>query len=247
MAYFEFESNSIYYEIIGNGLPLLMLHGNTVSSKIFDPVIDLYTKDYKVVKLDFPGHGKSSRVDKFDSNFWYYNSKVCHALLDKLKLNTVSAIGISGGALVAINLGLEHPERVNYIFADSFIGEYPSISYTNSLKKDREKDKNNTSSRNFWQMHHGSDWQSLIDLDTEMQIDFSKHKKSYFHKSISRLSVPALLTGSTKDEFCHNLDVLYENIRKKNQNISIHMFTSGSHPAFISNKYEYYQLVKNII
>jgi pimeloyl-ACP methyl ester carboxylesterase len=36
MAYFEFEDNKVFYKIIGQGEPVLFLHGNTVSSKMFN-------------------------------------------------------------------------------------------------------------------------------------------------------------------------------------------------------------------
>jgi pimeloyl-ACP methyl ester carboxylesterase len=69
MAYFKFDNNNVYYKIVGNGKPLLLLHGNTVSSKMFNSILKVYSKNHKVITLDFPGHGKSSRLDKFETDF----------------------------------------------------------------------------------------------------------------------------------------------------------------------------------
>lgn len=63
MAYFNYESNNIYYEEMGTGTPLLMLHGNTASSAMFSGIAEKYSDSFKVILIDFLGHGKSDRLD----------------------------------------------------------------------------------------------------------------------------------------------------------------------------------------
>jgi len=167
MAYFAFEDKKVFYKEIGKGDPLLLLAGNTASSKMFNAIIRKYSKDFKLILIDFPGHGKSDRVDKFETDFWYYNSIVCAQLIEFLKLDKVSVIGTSGGALVGINLGLENPEKIRYLIADSFEGEFPLNSYLDSLESDREKGKRNLFSRLFWFINHGFDWEKVVNLDTK--------------------------------------------------------------------------------
>ena len=53
MSYFEFDGKNVFYQEIGDGRPLLLLHGNTASSKMFEPVIEMYTGIRKVVLIDF--------------------------------------------------------------------------------------------------------------------------------------------------------------------------------------------------
>ena len=69
MAYFYYADKKIYYEEIGRGIPLLLLHGNSVSSKMFQGIIDLYKEDYKVILIDFLGHGRSDRLEQFPTDF----------------------------------------------------------------------------------------------------------------------------------------------------------------------------------
>ena len=71
MAYFYYADKKIYYEEIGRGIPLLLLHGNSVSSKMFQGIIDLYKEDYKVILIDFLGHGRSDRLEQFPTDFGY--------------------------------------------------------------------------------------------------------------------------------------------------------------------------------
>ncbi|TEB08398.1 AB hydrolase superfamily protein YdjP [Pelotomaculum schinkii] len=57
MPFFKYKNKSCYYEEHGEGIPLLFLHGNTASLNMFLDVMESFSKDYKVVLIDFPGHG----------------------------------------------------------------------------------------------------------------------------------------------------------------------------------------------
>ncbi|PWE01430.1 alpha/beta fold hydrolase [Marinilabilia rubra] len=247
MPYFPFENKNIFYNISGEGQPLLLLHGNTASSVMFESLIDKYSQDFQVIVIDFPGHGQSDRLERFEVDFWNYNAKACKQLLDFLALDKVSVIGASGGALVGINLALEYPERIQYLVADSFEGEILLNSYLNSLPNNREQGKNNDYAKSFWFNNHGDDWERIVDLDTEMLLNFSRLNKSFFNKPISALTVPTLITGSKQDEFCDHLDVIYSDLKKKNDMLEIHLFDKGNHPAMLSNANEFYQIVKREI
>ena len=248
MPYFKFQNNKIFYQITGIGEPLLLIHGNTASSKMFDSVMNTYSEKYQVIVFDFPGHGQSSRLEKFDTDFWYYNSEVVNALLEELNLKNVNVIGTSGGALVGINLALEHPDKVKFLVADSFEGEAPLGTYVKTIKEDRERDKKIEEAKLFWELMHGEDWEKVVDLDTEVNIAFAKTGKSFFHKSISNLQVPTLLTGSRQDEFCHHLDKIYAGLKKKNPNLEIHLFEKGNHPAMLSNHEAFFKIItENLI
>lgn len=244
MPYFNYQTKKIYYKTVGTGEPLLLLAGNTASSKMFRSLVRKYSRDYQLILIDFPGHGKSERVGTFETDFWFYNSQVCYSLIETLNIEKISVVGTSGGALVGINLALEHPERVKYLFADSFEGEYPLESYMGTLAADREKGKRNIFAVMFWFSNHGWDWKRLVDRDTDMILRFYATGQSFFHRSISELSVPTLITGSRKDEFCDSLEDIYSGLKKKNESLEIMMFDSGNHPAMMSNSDFFYDLIR---
>lgn len=62
MSFFNYKNKRVYYEEIGEGKPILLLHGNTASSNMFLDLIESYTQEYKVILIDFLGHGKSDRL-----------------------------------------------------------------------------------------------------------------------------------------------------------------------------------------
>ncbi len=246
MSYFKYNGKKVFYKVVGQGQPLMLLHGNTASSKMFKPVLNNYRNKFQVILIDFPGHGKSDRVEQFETDFWYFNSQVTYALLEFLKLNNIPVIGSSGGALVGINLALEHPEKVKFLVADSFEGEFPFASYINSLQDDRKRDKKKLMAKLFWFYCHGFGWKKVVDLDTSMNLKFAKTGNTFFHKPISNLRVPTLLTGSKMDEYCTHLYEIYADLMMQNKDLEIHMFEKGNHPAMLSNKVEFFKLIKHI-
>lgn len=247
MAFFNFENKKVFYREAGHGPPLLLLHGNTASSKMFVSVLKKYSEVFRVILIDFPGHGRSERLESFETDFWHYNARAVYALTETLGLEKVYVIGSSGGALVAINLALEHPGRVLFLVADSFEGEYPLPSYIDSIESDRKRDKKKLAARIFWFYCHGFGWKKIVDEDTRVNIAFYRSGRSFFHKAVDELIVPAILTGSMQDEYCSQLDRIYAEMKDKNNALGIHMFPEGHHPAMLSNKDDFFNLVREKI
>lgn len=65
MSYFTYQSKRIFYSETGNGNPVIMLHGDTASSTMFEMLLPLYQENFKVILIDFLGNGKSDRVNEF--------------------------------------------------------------------------------------------------------------------------------------------------------------------------------------
>ena len=51
MSYFYYQSKRIYYTESGNGAPVLFLHGNTASSKMFELLLPLYEERFHVILI----------------------------------------------------------------------------------------------------------------------------------------------------------------------------------------------------
>ena len=56
MPYVPYCGRSLWYQEAGEGPTLIFLHGNTASSRLFEPLLPLYTPHFRCVLLDlFPG------------------------------------------------------------------------------------------------------------------------------------------------------------------------------------------------
>ena len=54
----------LYYEIYGQGKPIILVHGNSETHEIFDVLIENLKENYKVYALDSRCHGKSQNTNK---------------------------------------------------------------------------------------------------------------------------------------------------------------------------------------
>ena len=99
-----------YYEIHGQGEPMLLLHGGLGSIDMFRPVLPALAKGRRLIAVDLHGHGRTalgerpiSLVDMGDD---------MAAILRKLGIAQVDAFGYSLGGGVAFRLAVQHPAMV---------------------------------------------------------------------------------------------------------------------------------------
>lgn len=247
MSYFEYHNKKVFYNVIGEGQPLVLLHGNAASSKMFQMMLPLYTSHFKVIVIDFLGHGLSERVDVFFNNLYEWEANQVIALLDYLDVGNVSIVGTSGGAWVAINVALMRKDLVNKVVADSFDGRSFANDFAENLIKEREYAKQDSEAIQFYEWCHGSDWESVVDLDTAALLTLA-NSKSLFCKPIEELCTALLMIGSKEDEMCRS-DMLdeYNEIALHVPTAQIVFFEAGRHPLILSKAIEVFEQVKNYI
>jgi len=59
MAELELDDGTIWYETIGDGPPLVFVHGGWMDGTTWEPQIEHFADDYRVVTLDVRGHGNT--------------------------------------------------------------------------------------------------------------------------------------------------------------------------------------------
>lgn len=247
MSYFTYQGKQIYYTETGSGAPLLLLHGNTASSNMFQAIAPAYAQRYKVILLDFLGHGRSERLDVFPADLWYCEAQQVIAFLREKGYGMAHLIGSSGGALVAINAALEAPELVDKVIADSFEGEYPLEAVTVQLAAGREASKQDEGAKMFYRAMQGDDWEQVVDCDTDAVLRHKNEIGRFFHRELSQLKADILLTGSRKDELLAALapdyfETVYGAMLRKIGHGSIQLFDEGGHPAMHSNTEAFFRL-----
>lgn len=248
MPYFNYKDKSCFYKEYGQGEPLIFLHGNTASSKMFEFLMPLYSENFRCILIDFLGNGQSDRIKKFSPDMWHDEALQTIVLIEHLNCGKVNLIGTSGGAWVAVNAALERPDLIHAIIADSFDGRTLNNNFSDNLLLERTRAKNNLQSRQFYEWCQGEDWEQVVDLDTEALLLCSKEKRPLFHKSLNELQVPTLLVGSNKDEMCrHNLEDEYKQMSTVIPNAKVHIFNEGGHPSILTNAEEFSQLIQRFL
>lgn len=220
-------------------MPLLLLHGNTASSRMFSGAVQYFADVFQVILIDFLGHGKSDRLKKFPADLWYEEGRQVSAFLEQKQISKAFVIGSSGGAQAAINAALEMPERILKVVADSFEGETPLPVFLDSVRAEREHAKQNKQLRMFYEAMHGADWEHVVDCDTDAIITHGEEIRQFFHKPLSHLQADILLTGSKEDDLLavspNFLEEIYQEMLEKIGHGEILLFPTGGHPAMLTN------------
>jgi len=101
---------NLYYEIFGEGEPLLLLHGGGATIESWYAQIPEFAKKYKVIVPDGRGHGRSQDGEGA-INFDLMASDMV-ALLDHLGIKSVMVVGWSDGGVIGLQMAIRHPDLV---------------------------------------------------------------------------------------------------------------------------------------
>lgn len=124
---------NIYYESEGSGIPLLFLHGWGSNSQAFNCVTELLKEEYQIIKLDFPGFGKSD-MPPVSWNMGQY-ADMTAKFIAMLDLKEVNLIGHSFGGRVIMKLNAFHPEvKIKRIALVDSAGILPPKTVKKTLK-----------------------------------------------------------------------------------------------------------------
>ena len=104
----------MYYEIHGNGEPVVLLHGAfmTITNNWTGWIGEL-SKTRKVIAVEMQGHGRTADIER-DISQTHLADDVA-ALLDHLKIPKADLIGYSMGGGVAMECAIRHPDKVRKV------------------------------------------------------------------------------------------------------------------------------------
>ena len=97
---------------LGEGEPVVLLHGIPTWSFLYNEVIPLLAAKFRVLAPDFLGHGYSDRRDFFDRSL-LAQTKMIVGFMDLLGLEKASFVGHDTGGGVSLIMAIDHPERVS--------------------------------------------------------------------------------------------------------------------------------------
>ena len=108
--YVDVNDIKVYYEIYGEGEPLLLLHGNSGSIENFIYQIPELSKHFKVIAVDSRAQGRTS--DSEQEITYALMASDMSELIDKLNLGRVNVVGWSDGGNIGLELAFAYPEKV---------------------------------------------------------------------------------------------------------------------------------------
>lgn len=111
-SYVKVNGLNMYYEVHGDGKPLVLLHGSFMTIALnFGKIIPAFARDRKVIAIEQQGHGHTEDIDR---PFSYKQMADDTAeLLRQLGVEKTDILGYSLGGVTAIELAIRYPDLAN--------------------------------------------------------------------------------------------------------------------------------------
>jgi 3-oxoadipate enol-lactonase len=107
-GYAPVENGELYYEVAGDGHPLLLIHAGVADHRMWDDQFAIFAERYRVIRYDTRGFGLS-RTETTS----FSNRQDVADLFHHLGVERGHVIGVSRGGQIAVDFALEHPEMVS--------------------------------------------------------------------------------------------------------------------------------------
>ena len=127
--YAEVNGIKLYYEIHGQGKPLVLLHGGLGAIEMFGPNLPALAAGRQVIAVDLQAHGRTADIERpLDPQLM---ADDVAALLRLLEIERADVMGYSLGGGVALHTAIRHPQVVDRLIIVSVIARrdayYPEI------------------------------------------------------------------------------------------------------------------------
>ncbi|MEK6275065.1 MAG: alpha/beta fold hydrolase [Actinomycetota bacterium] len=158
-GFVEAAGGRIYFEVEGDGQPLLLIHGGLGSLRMWDGQVPAFAERYRVIRYDTRGFGRTETDD--DAEFTNRGDAV--AVLDHVGAASACVVGQSRGGVIGLDLTLDAPDRV-----DALVSVAGGIGgYEPELPEGVEPPPWDEMER-LWE---AKDWDALAELETQVWVD----------------------------------------------------------------------------
>jgi pimeloyl-ACP methyl ester carboxylesterase len=113
----EVNGMQMYYEVSGEGTPLVVLHGAYMNIVTMGAIIPKLAEHHKVYAVEFQGHGRTNDIER-PITYPALADDVA-AFMDAVGLQKADVFGYSMGAITGLQLAIRHPEKVGKLISAS--------------------------------------------------------------------------------------------------------------------------------
>lgn len=111
----------LYYEIAGSGEAVVLVHGFTLDTRMWDDQFTPLAQRFRVIRYDMRGFGKSA----VPTDQAYSHVDDLKALLDRLDVHQAHLVGLSKGGAVALDFALTYPQHArSLVLIDTVLGGF---------------------------------------------------------------------------------------------------------------------------
>jgi pimeloyl-ACP methyl ester carboxylesterase len=195
--YAQVNGINMYYEIHGEGKPLVLIHGggSTIETS-FSIILPMLAKGYKIIAFELQAHGHTS--DREAPESFVQDADDVAELLKQLSISKANILGFSNGGSTTMQIAIRHPEIVDKIiviagafkregFIQGFFDGMPHATLDNMPQslQDAFLEINPDTNALF----------NMFSKDKQRMVDFKDWKDS----DIQSIQSPALIISGDKD------------------------------------------------
>lgn len=195
----------VHYRDAGSGRPIVILHGGWgYGIYPFDRQIAALSPTYRVVAPDRTGYGGSGRLVRQETDFHRRAAAETLAVIEALGLDRPVVWGHSDGAVIALMLGLQAPDRVSALVVEAahLLRRKPaSREFFDTMMRDPDALGERVTS--VLARDHGEGWRDLIRTNGDAWLrianDASAPTPDLFDGRLGDLRVPTLVIHGARD------------------------------------------------
>ena len=220
----------IWYASFGTkearGEPVILLHGGLANANYWGNQVKALQSRYRIIVMDSRGHGRSSRDDK--SYGYDLMASDVLALMDFLKIPKAAIVGWSDGAIIGLDIALNHPERLTKLFAFAANSDPSGVS-----------DITSSPVFNAFIARAEKEYETLSPTPTEYQSFLAQVQKmwetqpNWTADDLGRIAVPVWIVDADHDEAIkrENIEFMAANV----PNAGLLLQPEVSHFSFIQD------------
>jgi len=110
----EVNGARLAFEIAGHGRPLVLIHAGIADSRMWDDQVDAFARQFTVIRYNLRGFGQSV----MPAGTYSDRDDLC-GLLRALDIVRAAVVGVSRGAMIALDFALDHPKMVEALVLTS--------------------------------------------------------------------------------------------------------------------------------
>ena len=196
-GYSEVNGLKMYYEVYGQGKPLVLVHGggSTIQSN-WAKVIPLFAKNRKVIAVELQAHGRTG--DRNADLTFEQDADDVATLLKNLNIDKADFLGFSNGGTTTLQIAIRHPEIVDKLILGSALAKRNGVpewfwDFMKQAKLENMSEQLKTAYRQVAPDTGGL--QVMHDKDASRMVHF----KDIPDEQITAIEAPALIIIGDKD------------------------------------------------
>jgi pimeloyl-ACP methyl ester carboxylesterase len=195
----------VHYRDTGAGCPIVILHGGWGYEMYpFDRQIAALAAHHRIVAPDRTGYGGSGRLVRQETDFHHRAAAETFALLDALAIDRPVVWGHSDGAVIALLMGLAHPDRLRGLVVEAahlFRDKPASRAFFDAMTRD--PDGLGERVAGVLARDHGDSWRDVIrangDAWLRIAADPSAPTADLYKGRLADLRLPVLVIHGARD------------------------------------------------